>query len=938
MMKRFVRITALTLAVSSMAACTHNNNGFSYGEPNWTGGMEPADSNTGINPSASILPQTHLAAARLHEKQGAFDEAIRQYRRAIAVNHQYAEAYHGLGTLYARMGNSEEALSALQKASALAPKEPIIRNNLGYALLIQGRWTDAASEFEQATILKPSFARAHINRGLTLGKLQRFDEAMESFLAVLPPADAHYNIGLLHIAQGNQDKARVEFETSLSIDPQFAAASTRLSELNAVSQDNREEERLTLSTEAPPVVVEMPRAGETSESTVSTPTHDGELYASTVERRHASDPVQLDDQLLESHELEWVENDVENVTVSVPVVASLADDTSSDFNDLPCDEGELDSIDSFANDGGQKVSFDPSVPEVDQRVESGVIHPFATDRSGDLAPIEAEPIVDSPNTQIAVANELGDVEDDEPCEPEDEFPEVADYSSAVDDVVLIDPSLPLVDQIRTPEPTVEIVDDGPLYGDSLYGEYVMSSPDDLNSIVYGQDEYDPCLDTDAQYSFEEQASIVYEEIGIDPSAPLARYGSRRPTAPSNDAHLMGPRPGELLHSDSLGPVVVNNRSDREGVMGSGVDGPSDPALEGLEPIDWESALAELGELLPAVESDAPCSDLEDGIPPVTVALPDSSLQTESGHRTVSSNRKPIAPVRQPNSASKRIQAKYLVAARAARSTRRGDAILAIHATEIHANSSNGYVDSTTRLASIREEIDCWESVLTDVSDDEFLDVSFADAGAQVWAETAHGYAPRGGSVVQTARMTKHGSATRKTLDGSKPRTTMSMSVGSNSGSDSRTKASKRDQPSTADRLDNTRRGRNRNSGSSRTAQPYGRRSERQSENRDSGTRAEATPSPSPEMSVYDLMKFFSISSNEMRCWNAGDLQQFLRRPTGQSSEADLPSAIRASDTQEASKTKAKRSRRNRSRRDETTPHRYRIGRRSYDHTVKPARD
>ena len=57
------------------------------------------------------------------------------------------------------------------------------------------RWADARGELQRAIQLQPHFPSAHVNLGITLCKLDRFDEGLMSFQAVLPEADAYYNLG-----------------------------------------------------------------------------------------------------------------------------------------------------------------------------------------------------------------------------------------------------------------------------------------------------------------------------------------------------------------------------------------------------------------------------------------------------------------------------------------------------------------------------------------------------------------------------------------------------------------------------------------------------------------------------------------------------------------------------------------------------------------------
>ncbi len=55
-----------------------------------------------------------------HVKSEGLDEAIAQYRKALEINSDQAEAHYNLGLILARLGKSDEALVHYQKALGLA--------------------------------------------------------------------------------------------------------------------------------------------------------------------------------------------------------------------------------------------------------------------------------------------------------------------------------------------------------------------------------------------------------------------------------------------------------------------------------------------------------------------------------------------------------------------------------------------------------------------------------------------------------------------------------------------------------------------------------------------------------------------------------------------------------------------------------------------------
>ena len=179
-------------------------------------------------PSPRIAPETHFAAGVLLEQQGQPGQAVEQFRRAIALNHNYAEAYHRLGVLLGMTGQHVEAQENLRKAVALKPTQAFFRNDLGFELMQQKEWAQAEAEFRQALELYPRMPRANINLALAVSQQGRFDEALACFRTALPEADAQYNLGLVYKTQQRYTEAADCFRRALQERPLFIAAGTQL--------------------------------------------------------------------------------------------------------------------------------------------------------------------------------------------------------------------------------------------------------------------------------------------------------------------------------------------------------------------------------------------------------------------------------------------------------------------------------------------------------------------------------------------------------------------------------------------------------------------------------------------------------------------------------------------------------------------------------------
>ena len=198
---------------------------------NWLGADPAAISSARELEEPRILPQTHFAAARLFEQQGQIEKAIIQYRKAIAVNHEYTAAFNRLGVLLGRQGRHTDAEDALRQAVELRPDAAYLRNNLGFEYALQGRWTDSEAELSNAIQLDPDFARAWVNLGMVLAKQQRFEEALDAFRTVLPEPDAFYNLGLMFRHQHRYRDAGDAFRHVLALNPGFIAAQQQLEDI-----------------------------------------------------------------------------------------------------------------------------------------------------------------------------------------------------------------------------------------------------------------------------------------------------------------------------------------------------------------------------------------------------------------------------------------------------------------------------------------------------------------------------------------------------------------------------------------------------------------------------------------------------------------------------------------------------------------------------------
>jgi hypothetical protein len=85
---------------------------------------------------------------------GKFDDALKQYKKAIEIDPEYALAYHNAGFILVRNLKTEEAIQYFEKALDIEPSA-ITHYRLSTALTIQGKYYEAYKHCLKATILDP---------------------------------------------------------------------------------------------------------------------------------------------------------------------------------------------------------------------------------------------------------------------------------------------------------------------------------------------------------------------------------------------------------------------------------------------------------------------------------------------------------------------------------------------------------------------------------------------------------------------------------------------------------------------------------------------------------------------------------------------------------------------------------------------------------------
>jgi len=188
------------------------------------------------------VPEVHNNRGNVLKDQGRWDEAAAAYRRAVALRPQYVEVIENLVKLLRQMGRREEAIAVLgaapdvpeihnergnllqscgqldeaiaeyRKALAQRPAFAEALGNLGSALSDNDRLDEAVAAHRQAIALRPDLPAFHCNLANALKESGLIDEAIASYrraVALRKDAQAADNLLYSLYFHPDYDSARI---------------------------------------------------------------------------------------------------------------------------------------------------------------------------------------------------------------------------------------------------------------------------------------------------------------------------------------------------------------------------------------------------------------------------------------------------------------------------------------------------------------------------------------------------------------------------------------------------------------------------------------------------------------------------------------------------------------------------------------------------------
>jgi tetratricopeptide (TPR) repeat protein len=179
-----------------------------------------------------------MAYARALDKSGDKAESQAQYDRARQLSREEADSFRAkgecnYGVALRNEGKLTESAAAFRKAMEETPNFCEAHDDLGGVLWQQQDFAGASSAFEAAVRCNPNLASARNNLGIALLYYKHdADHAIEQFRAAIASNPgftlAHLNLGKAMATKGQFADAELEFQQTIALAPEMAAAHVAL--------------------------------------------------------------------------------------------------------------------------------------------------------------------------------------------------------------------------------------------------------------------------------------------------------------------------------------------------------------------------------------------------------------------------------------------------------------------------------------------------------------------------------------------------------------------------------------------------------------------------------------------------------------------------------------------------------------------------------------
>ena len=157
--------------------------------------------------SARARSHTELGAA--YFQQNKLEIALDEFKYAVQIDSDYAQAYNGLGLVYAALGEDTKADGNFKKAIQVEPRNSESHNNYGSFLCARKRYDESITHFLEA-VKNPLYATPNL---------------------------AYANAGICSMRKIDTKNAEIYLSKALQIEPLTYSAATQLADIQLTRGD-----------------------------------------------------------------------------------------------------------------------------------------------------------------------------------------------------------------------------------------------------------------------------------------------------------------------------------------------------------------------------------------------------------------------------------------------------------------------------------------------------------------------------------------------------------------------------------------------------------------------------------------------------------------------------------------------------------------------------
>ncbi len=165
----------------------------------------------------------HFGLGHCHQTKGRFDDARREYAKALECDSRHVHSRNNLALLLLDSGQFKEAADHLRTVLTITPDAPDVLSNLSLALASDGRTDEAIECCKKALAINPGELRALTNWGAALGIRGDADGAIAKFEEALKQnpdfADARRNLAAALWRKGKLPEAADQYKRLLQARP-----------------------------------------------------------------------------------------------------------------------------------------------------------------------------------------------------------------------------------------------------------------------------------------------------------------------------------------------------------------------------------------------------------------------------------------------------------------------------------------------------------------------------------------------------------------------------------------------------------------------------------------------------------------------------------------------------------------------------------------------